>query len=62
MTDTKISGESAGTLFIGISKYFLTQEYPSKLRHCIEALPESAVWARSTWSSFLRCIPGRSFC
>ncbi len=38
---------SASRLFIERSKYFLTQEYPSKLRQCLEVLPEAAIWART---------------
>jgi uncharacterized damage-inducible protein DinB len=33
-------------LFISRSRYWLTKEYPIKLRHCINALPAAAVWAR----------------
>lgn len=47
MSDTPISGESGGRIFVGMSKYLLTQEYSSKIRQCLEVLPESAVWARS---------------
>ncbi len=47
MSDTPVTGATSGRIFVELSKYFLTQEYPSKLRQCIEVLPESAVWARS---------------
>jgi uncharacterized damage-inducible protein DinB len=47
VTDTPIGGESGGRIFVGMSKYLLTQEYPSKIRQCLEVLPESAIWARS---------------
>jgi len=32
--------------FIARSRYWLTKEYPIKIRHCVEALPRPAVWAR----------------
>jgi len=32
--------------FIARSRYWLTKEYPIKIRHCVEALPRAAVWAR----------------
>lgn len=51
MTDTPIAGATDGRLFIEVSKYFLTSEYPSKLRQCLEVLPAGAVWARSDESS-----------
>jgi uncharacterized damage-inducible protein DinB len=38
-------------LFISRSRYWLTKEYPIKLRHCINALPTAAVWARPNDSS-----------
>jgi uncharacterized damage-inducible protein DinB len=37
-------------LFIARSRYWLTKEYPIKLRHCVEALPPAAVWARPNQS------------
>lgn len=40
----------ADELFIERSLYYLTREYPSKIRQCIEILPESAIWARSNES------------
>lgn len=46
MSDTPVTGATSGRIFVELSKYFLTQEYPSKLRQCIEALPDGAVWAR----------------
>ena len=33
-------------LFISRSRYWLTKEYPIKLRHCVNALPRGTVWAR----------------
>ena len=42
---------SAAELFLARSRYWLTKEYPIKLRHCAEALPRSAVWARPNNSS-----------
>jgi uncharacterized damage-inducible protein DinB len=38
-------------LFISRSRYWLTKEYPIKLRHCVNALPEDAIWARPNASS-----------
>ena len=32
--------------FLARSRYWLTKEYPIKLRHCVEALPRAAVWSR----------------
>jgi len=37
---------SASGIFVSRSRYWLVKEYPIKLRHCVEALPRSAVWAR----------------
>lgn len=37
---------SVAEIFIDRSRYWLTKEYPIKLRHCVEALPRQAVWAR----------------
>jgi uncharacterized damage-inducible protein DinB len=37
-------------LFIARSRYWLTKEYPIKLRHCVDALPPAAVWARPNQS------------
>jgi uncharacterized damage-inducible protein DinB len=39
-----------GELFIARSRYWLTKEYPIKLRRCIESLPPAAVWARPNQS------------
>lgn len=38
-------------LFISRSRYWLTKEYPIKLRHCVNALPRETVWARPNDSS-----------
>jgi len=32
--------------FIARSRYWLTKEYPIKIRHCVDALPRNAVWSR----------------
>ena len=37
--------------FLARSRYWLTKEYPIKLRHCVEALPRQAVWSRPDPSS-----------
>jgi len=37
--------------FLSRSRYWLTKEYPIKLRHCVNALPKPAVWARPNESS-----------
>ena len=37
--------------FIARSRYWLTKEYPIKLRHCVEALPPQAVWSRPNHTS-----------
>ena len=37
---------SAAEIFISRSRYWLTKEYPIKLRHCINALPPGKVWTR----------------
>src|SRR3954464_3159394 len=37
--------------FIARSRYWLTKEDPIKIRHCVEALPRAAVWARPNHSS-----------
>jgi uncharacterized damage-inducible protein DinB len=37
---------SAAEIFVSRSRYWLTKEYPIKLRHCINALPPGTVWAR----------------
>ena len=51
MSDTPVSGATGGRVFVELSKYFLTREYPSKLRQCLEALPDAAVWSRSNETS-----------
>lgn len=38
-------------LFLSRSRYWLTKEYPIKLRHCVNALPAATVWARPNASS-----------
>ena len=38
-------------LFISRSRYWLTKEYPIKLRHCVNALPPATVWARPNEST-----------
>lgn len=37
--------------FLARSRYWLTKEYPIKLRHCVEALPRQAVWSRQNETS-----------
>jgi uncharacterized damage-inducible protein DinB len=37
---------SAADLFISRSRYWLTKEYPIKLRQCAKVLPPGAVWSR----------------
>ena len=37
---------SAAEIFLSRSRYWLTKEYPIKLRHCVNALPSGKVWAR----------------
>lgn len=37
---------SAAEAFLSRSRYWLTKEYPIKLRHCVNALPPGTVWAR----------------
>ena len=37
---------STAEIFLSRSRYWLTKEYPIKLRHCVNALPHAAVWAR----------------
>src|SRR6476469_10290320 len=44
-----------GELFISRSRYWLIKEYPIMLRHCINALPTAAVWARPNDSSDSVC-------
>ena len=42
---------SVPEIFLARSRYWLVKEYPIKLRHCVNALPRSAVWARPNQSS-----------
>jgi uncharacterized damage-inducible protein DinB len=42
---------STAEIFISRSRYWLTKEYPVKLRHCINALPPGRVWARPNEAS-----------
>jgi len=42
---------TAAEIFISRSRYWLTKEYPIKLRHCVNALPRESVWARPNESS-----------
>jgi len=37
---------TAAEIFLARSRYWLTKEYPIKLRHCANALPADVVWAR----------------
>jgi uncharacterized damage-inducible protein DinB len=37
---------SAGEIFVARSRYWLTKEYPIKIRHCVNALPKDAIWKR----------------
>jgi uncharacterized damage-inducible protein DinB len=37
--------------FIARSRYWLTKEYPIKIRRCIEAMPRQTIWARPNHSS-----------
>jgi uncharacterized damage-inducible protein DinB len=34
-------------VFIARSRHYLAFEYPSKIRHCLDALPPDALWRRS---------------
>ena len=38
-------------LFLARSRYWLTKEYPIKLRHCVDALPGADTWSRPNESS-----------
>lgn len=38
-------------VFISRSRYWLTKEYPIKLRHCVNALPRESAWARPNETS-----------
>lgn len=42
---------SASEIFLSRSRYWLTKEYPIKLRLCVNALPRNAVWARPNETS-----------
>jgi uncharacterized damage-inducible protein DinB len=42
---------STPEIFLSRSRYWLTKEYPIKLRHCLNALPRAAVWARPNQES-----------
>jgi uncharacterized damage-inducible protein DinB len=42
---------SAAEVFLSRSRYWLTKEYPIKLRHCVNALPRGVVWARPNQGS-----------
>ncbi|HZD84965.1 MAG TPA: DUF1572 family protein [Gemmatimonadaceae bacterium] len=42
---------SAAEIFLSRSRYWLTKEYPIKLRHCVNALPRGTVWARPNHAS-----------
>ena len=42
---------STAEIFLSRSRYWLTKEYPIKLRHCVNALPPGMVWARPDDSS-----------
>ena len=43
--------ESTGQAFLERSRYYLAQEYPTKIRQCVLALPDGAVWNRANESS-----------
>jgi uncharacterized damage-inducible protein DinB len=43
--------ESTGQEFLQRSRYYLAEEYPAKIRRCVAALPEGAVWMRVNESS-----------
>jgi uncharacterized damage-inducible protein DinB len=38
-------------LFISRSRYWLTKEYPIKIRHCVDALPSADTWSRPNETS-----------
>jgi uncharacterized damage-inducible protein DinB len=42
---------TAGENFIARSRYWLTKEYPIKIRQCVAALPRPIVWARPNQTS-----------
>jgi uncharacterized damage-inducible protein DinB len=43
--------QSIGQAFLERSRYYLAEEYPAKIRQCVLALPDGAVWKRSNESS-----------
>ena len=43
--------QNAGQTFLERSRYYLGEEYPVKIRQCVLALPEDALWARANESS-----------
>jgi uncharacterized damage-inducible protein DinB len=42
---------SIAEAFIARSRYWLTKEYPIKIRRCVEALPPNAIWSRPNEAS-----------
>lgn len=42
---------TAEEIFLERSRYYLCDEYLSKIRHCVAALPETHVWQRTNESS-----------
>jgi len=42
---------TAAEIFLARSRYWLTKEYPIKLRHCVAVLPRGFVWARPNAAS-----------
>jgi uncharacterized damage-inducible protein DinB len=43
--------QSPGQTFLERSRYYLGQEYPVKIRQCVLALPDGALWKRADESS-----------
>jgi uncharacterized damage-inducible protein DinB len=37
--------------FVARSRHYLTYEYPTKIQHCLDALPPDALWRRANESS-----------
>ena len=37
--------------FVARSRYWLTKEYPTKIRRCVDVLPRAVVWARPNQTS-----------
>jgi uncharacterized damage-inducible protein DinB len=37
---------SSAEIFVARSRYWLTKEYPIKIRHCVDVLPKEVVWKR----------------